>query len=137
MWFKHSSQFDIVYIWISKFNAIIATIYQLLLQCKHSYIRWLSNCGICIRCAAYVYIHKPKQSELTPGGRLVWYQIGLINYPYNISYVFKFQVGFSHCPELLTFYYLFGDKCTIYLMVSGSFNSVDNIEDVQMRQNRC
>ena len=23
----HSSQFDIVYIWISKFNAIIATIY--------------------------------------------------------------------------------------------------------------
>ena len=52
MWFKHSSQFDIVYIWISKFNAIIATIYQLLLQYKHSYIRWLSNCGIYIRCAA-------------------------------------------------------------------------------------
>ena len=24
---QHSSQFDIVYIWISKFNAIIATIY--------------------------------------------------------------------------------------------------------------
>ena len=50
---------------------IIATIYQLLLQYKHSYIRWLSNCGICIRCAAYFYIHKAKQPELTPSGRLV------------------------------------------------------------------
>ena len=40
---QHSSQFDIVYIWISKFNV--------LLQYKHSYIRWLSNCGMCIRCA--------------------------------------------------------------------------------------
>ena len=27
---------------------------------KYSYIRWLSNCGTCIRCAAYFYIHKPK-----------------------------------------------------------------------------
>ena len=53
-------------------NAIIGTIYQRLLQCKHSYIRWLSNCGICIRCASYFYIHKPKQPELTPGGRLVY-----------------------------------------------------------------
>ena len=56
---------------ISKFNAIIATIYQLLLQYKHSYIRLLSNCGKCICCAAYFYIHKPKQPELTPSGHLV------------------------------------------------------------------
>ena len=40
-------------IWISKFNALISTIYQHLLQYKHSYIRWLSNCAICLRCAAY------------------------------------------------------------------------------------
>ena len=49
--FQHSPQFNIVYIWISKCNAIIAKIYSLLLQYKYSYIRWLSNCSICIRWA--------------------------------------------------------------------------------------
>ena len=62
--------------------AIIATIYQLLLQYKQSYIiRSLSNCGICIRCAAYFYIHRPKQPEFQPSGHVV---IFILTFPLSL-----------------------------------------------------
>ena len=41
---QHSLQFDIVYIWISKFNAIVATIYYLLLQYRP--VAWVSSRGV-------------------------------------------------------------------------------------------
>ena len=100
---QRSSQFDIVYIWISKFNAIIATIYQLVLQCKHSYIRWRSNCGRCILCDAYFYTHKAKQPELTPSGRLVVYKQQIDRGKDSITYLLTNKRGFSlrfHLNEL-------------------------------------
>ena len=100
---QRSSQFDIVYIWISKINAIIATIYQLLLQYQHSYTRWLSNCGIYIRSSAYFYIHQAKQHELqhvTPiysgaAGVLFTYQTER-NISRTKSYMEKLQMEFLY-----------------------------------------